>query len=125
MMRNIDLEMVAVILLLAFSFHGEAGVGSSGLSFNFYDESCPQLENIVRAGVGSLFLADPTTPAALLRLMFHDCQVQVHTMCVFVSMWGFLCLFTLQELEDCLYLSALGLLRCLHTLSLCVLLILG
>ncbi|XP_011100754.1 peroxidase 29 [Sesamum indicum] len=76
MMRNMDLEMVAVLLLLAFSFHGEAGVGSSGLSFNFYDESCPQLENIVRAGVGSLFLADPTTPAALLRLMFHDCQVQ-------------------------------------------------
>ncbi|KAL0376348.1 UNVERIFIED_CONTAM: Peroxidase 29 [Sesamum calycinum] len=72
-MRNMDLKMVVVILLLAFSFHGE---GSSGLSFNFYDESCPQLEDMVRAGVRSLFLADPTTPAALLRLMFHDCQVQ-------------------------------------------------
>ncbi|KAL0457505.1 UNVERIFIED_CONTAM: Peroxidase 29 [Sesamum latifolium] len=76
MMRNMDLKIVVVILLLAFSFHGAAGVGSSGLSFNFYDESCPQLEDIVRAGVRSLFLADPTTPAALLRLMFHDCQVQ-------------------------------------------------
>ncbi|KAL0414835.1 UNVERIFIED_CONTAM: Peroxidase 29 [Sesamum radiatum] len=73
MMRNMDLKIVVVILLLAFSFHGE---GSSGLSFNFYDESCPQLEDIVRAGVRSLFLADPSTPAALLRLMFHDCQVQ-------------------------------------------------
>ncbi|KAI3469205.1 hypothetical protein Pfo_025868, partial [Paulownia fortunei] len=71
-LKNMDLKILAVIFLLVFSFHAEAG----GLSYNFYDQSCPQLEDIVRAGVQSVSLTDPTTPAALLRLMFHDCQVQ-------------------------------------------------
>ncbi|KAK6160976.1 hypothetical protein DH2020_004357 [Rehmannia glutinosa] len=67
-----DLKIVAVITIFLQSFHAEAG----GLSYNFYDQSCPQLENIVRAQVQYVSLADPTTPSALLRLLFHDCQVQ-------------------------------------------------
>ncbi|KAK6160985.1 hypothetical protein DH2020_004366 [Rehmannia glutinosa] len=66
-----DLKIVAVITIF-LSFHAEAG----GLSYNFYDQSCPQLENIVRVQVQYVSLTDPTTPSALLRLMFHDCQVQ-------------------------------------------------
>ncbi|KAK4380121.1 hypothetical protein RND71_001983 [Anisodus tanguticus] len=46
------------------------------LSYGFYDKVCPQLEGIIRGGVESMSFTDPTTPAALLRLMFHDCQVQ-------------------------------------------------
>ncbi|KAL7104795.1 hypothetical protein ACP275_07G004800 [Erythranthe tilingii] len=63
-----------VVVVLGCLKNGEAvGVG---LSDNFYAESCPEVESIVRAGVQSASLTDPTTPAALLRLMFHDCQVQ-------------------------------------------------
>ncbi|XP_047947695.1 peroxidase 29 [Salvia hispanica] len=50
--------------------------GAGRLSYNFYKESCPQVENIVREGVHSASIFDPTTSAALLRLLFHDCQVQ-------------------------------------------------
>lgn len=51
--------------------------GAGRLSLDFYKESCPQVENIVREGVHSASFFDPTTSAALLRLLFHDCQVQV------------------------------------------------
>lgn len=50
---------------------------NNGLSYGFYDQSCPQLEGIVRTAIQAFLLSDPTTAAALLRLMFHDCQVQV------------------------------------------------
>ncbi|CAA0841465.1 Peroxidase 29 [Striga hermonthica] len=65
-------KICAVIFLLLLSFRAESG----RLSYDFYHQSCPQLYGIVRAGVESASVLDPTTPAALLRLMFHDCQVQ-------------------------------------------------
>ncbi|GER33400.1 peroxidase family protein [Striga asiatica] len=65
-------KICAVIFLLLLIFRAE----SVSLSYDFYHQSCPQLEHIVRAEVESASVLDPTTPAALLRLMFHDCQVQ-------------------------------------------------
>uniref|UniRef100_A0A7N0ZRJ5 Peroxidase n=1 Tax=Kalanchoe fedtschenkoi TaxID=63787 RepID=A0A7N0ZRJ5_KALFE len=52
------------------------GVDGGGLSYNFYEQSCPQAEDIVRDAMRAVFMADPAAPPALLRLMFHDCQVQ-------------------------------------------------
>lgn len=69
-----DLKIVAVLFSLIFrSTFAYAG----GLSLNFYEQSCPQVEYIVRTSLRSISLTDPTTPAAILRLLFHDCQVQV------------------------------------------------
>lgn len=47
------------------------------LSYGYYKTSCPDLESVVKAEVLSSSLIDSTSPAALLRLLFHDCQVQV------------------------------------------------
>ncbi|KAJ7528850.1 hypothetical protein O6H91_15G023100 [Diphasiastrum complanatum] len=46
------------------------------LKFDFYSKSCPQLQRIVKETVAFYSSQDPTTPAPLLRLLFHDCFVQ-------------------------------------------------
>ncbi|CAI9118888.1 OLC1v1020515C1 [Oldenlandia corymbosa var. corymbosa] len=65
-----------VFLLFLVMMMSSRVVGSEGISFDYYKESCPGVENIVREKLQSVSLLDPTTPAAMLRLMFHDCQVQ-------------------------------------------------
>lgn len=50
---------------------------SANLSFNFYAASCPPAEFTVRNTVRSASSVDPTVPGKLLRLLFHDCFVEV------------------------------------------------
>ncbi|XP_058068190.1 peroxidase 57-like [Magnolia sinica] len=46
------------------------------LELNFYRNSCPQAEAVVRKAVEEHFLRDPSIPAGLLRLHFHDCFIR-------------------------------------------------
>lgn len=64
---------ILVLCLVVFKF----GVEGGELSYDFYEKSCPGVENIIKAGLEPILVTDITSPAALLRLMFHDCQVQV------------------------------------------------
>ncbi|PON64942.1 Peroxidase [Parasponia andersonii] len=61
-----------ILIMMGTDEHVESG----GLTYDFYEETCPEVENIVRAGVQPVFSTDIASPAAFLRLMFHDCQVQ-------------------------------------------------
>ncbi|KAL6626317.1 hypothetical protein ACP70R_030043 [Stipagrostis hirtigluma subsp. patula] len=47
----------------------------AGLQYNFYSSSCPNAEQTVRNVVYKMIDADPTMPAAFIRLLFHDCFV--------------------------------------------------
>ncbi|XP_057839183.2 peroxidase 12 [Cryptomeria japonica] len=47
-----------------------------GLSWTFYNTSCPTLESIVRERIEFYLNQDITQAAGLLRLHFHDCFVQ-------------------------------------------------
>ncbi|KAI5055626.1 hypothetical protein GOP47_0029147 [Adiantum capillus-veneris] len=47
-----------------------------GLSWTFYQESCPQLESIIYSTLMPFLDDDITQAAGLLRLHFHDCFVQ-------------------------------------------------
>ena len=51
----------------------------SGLSYTFYNTSCPDFETIVRTRLQTEFASDIGLAAGLLRLHFHDCFVQVST----------------------------------------------
>jgi peroxidase len=46
------------------------------LQCDFYNASCPGVEELVRSELKAKFAADVTLPAALLRLHFHDCFVR-------------------------------------------------
>jgi peroxidase len=47
------------------------------LSPSFYAQSCPGVELAVRDVVRSASTLDPSIPGKLLRLVFHDCFVEV------------------------------------------------
>lgn len=48
----------------------------NGLSWTFYNSSCPKLESIIRKHLKKVFEDDIGQSAGLLRLHFHDCFVQ-------------------------------------------------
>ncbi|GJS91511.1 peroxidase 12-like protein [Tanacetum coccineum] len=47
-----------------------------GLSFDFHQTTCPQLESIVRSQLETELAAEIGQAAGLLRLHFHDCFVR-------------------------------------------------
>ncbi|GAB4860577.1 hypothetical protein Ancab_035737 [Ancistrocladus abbreviatus] len=47
------------------------------LEYDYYRESCPQAERIVRNAVRSQHKVRPDIAPALLRLVFHDCFIEV------------------------------------------------
>lgn len=53
------------------------GLVSTELAMEYQENACPNLEQLVMRTLSGETLTDPTTPATLLRLLFHDCQVQV------------------------------------------------
>ncbi|KAJ9146066.1 hypothetical protein P3X46_028381 [Hevea brasiliensis] len=46
----------------------------NGLSWTFYQNTCPQLETIIRRKLNQVFTWDIGQAAGLLRLQFHDCS---------------------------------------------------
>ncbi|KAL5096397.1 hypothetical protein RYX36_000724 [Vicia faba] len=66
--------LVFVSLLFLFLIDGSKGQ----LKMDFYSDTCFLAELIVHDVVREAALSDPTVPAGLLRLHFHDCFVEVY-----------------------------------------------
>ncbi|CAL4973660.1 unnamed protein product [Urochloa decumbens] len=52
------------------------GLPVAGLAVGFYNESCPEVEDMVLAEMRAIVAKDWTVGPALLRFMFHDCLVR-------------------------------------------------
>lgn len=57
----------------------------SSLRYDFYRESCPLAEQIIRSTVHDEYAKNPLMIPAILRMAFHDCFVKV----VFYSYFNF------------------------------------
>lgn len=56
-----------------------------GLSPHFYRSTCPQADEIVVSVLKKAIAKEPRIAASLLRLLFHDCFVQVITSIIIIK----------------------------------------
>ncbi|KAJ0515823.1 putative peroxidase [Helianthus annuus] len=64
-------------LIFCFIFIGLAHLNLvNALSPTYYDQTCPNAESTITSVVKKAMLNDPTVPAALLRMHFHDCFIR-------------------------------------------------
>lgn len=66
---------VAVVYSSAALAENEDGAG--GLVMNYYKDSCPQAEEIIKEQVQLLYKRHKNTAFSWLRNIFHDCFVEV------------------------------------------------
>ncbi|KAJ6990707.1 hypothetical protein NC653_019079 [Populus alba x Populus x berolinensis] len=52
------------------------GPNAQGLSYDFYDKTCPNVEKIIHNVVSQKLLEAPVAAAGALRIFFHDCFVE-------------------------------------------------
>ncbi|XP_037457247.1 peroxidase P7-like [Triticum dicoccoides] len=65
----------ALALLLFAALASTAVNGDHKLSARYYDETCPNVQRVVRAVMAYKVASEPAVAPALLRLFFHDCFV--------------------------------------------------
>lgn len=73
------LLLIAVLSLSAAGFRTAVAEDSSddvGLMMNFYKDTCPQAEDIIREQVALLYKRHKNTAFSWLRNIFHDCAVE-------------------------------------------------
>ncbi|KAJ0087979.1 hypothetical protein Patl1_32064 [Pistacia atlantica] len=64
--------LIFLLLPLFLQFHS----GKSELQYNYYAESCPNAEEIIKKGVIKLYNTHGNTAVSWVRNLFHDCVVK-------------------------------------------------
>lgn len=75
--RMIILKSPILLLSLFFFFFFFTTTTNAQLNPNFYRNTCPNVETLVRNAVQAKFRQTFVTAPATLRLFFHDCFVRV------------------------------------------------
>lgn len=76
--HSMEILKILVVVIFGVVLHGIETLGDGLLVFDYYKETCPFVEDIIRRQVEIAVLKDPRMAASLLRLHFHDCFVMVH-----------------------------------------------
>ncbi|KAJ6742577.1 PEROXIDASE 25-RELATED [Salix viminalis] len=72
MARTISSALIFLLLPLLLQFYS----GKSELQFNYYAQSCPRAEEIIKEQVVRLYSKHGNTAVSWVRNLFHDCMVQ-------------------------------------------------
>ncbi|KAK4761148.1 hypothetical protein SAY87_006041 [Trapa incisa] len=75
-MRTRQFLLSCLLLLLGACLLANVLTDASPLEIHFYRKSCPQAEYFVKNIVTRWVSQDPSLPAGLLRLQFHDCFIR-------------------------------------------------
>lgn len=71
--ENIFFPIIFFLLTLLSASKAELQAG-------YYDQTCPQLEQIISETVLNASKHDPKVPARILRMFFHDCFIRVSSL---------------------------------------------
>lgn len=69
---NVISTLTFLLLPLLLQFH----IGMSDLRLNYYSDSCPRAEEIIKEQVTSLYYKHGNTAVSWIRNLFHDCSVK-------------------------------------------------
>lgn len=75
-MARLNLLMAVVLSIFSVSIVLTPNLASAQLKTNYYANTCPNVESIVRNVVNQKFKQTFVTVPAVLRLFFHDCFVE-------------------------------------------------
>ncbi|XP_071734306.1 peroxidase 66 [Rutidosis leptorrhynchoides] len=71
-MTKISITPIITFILILNVVHYSEAV----LSAHYYDQTCPQAENIIYQTIRDASIYDPKVPARILRMFFHDCFIR-------------------------------------------------
>ena len=77
--KNIKFPIIFLFLTLLPVLKAE-------LDAHYYDQTCPQLEDIISETLLSASKQDPRVPARILRMFFHDCFIRVWSLSLSLSL---------------------------------------
>ncbi|KAJ0734555.1 putative peroxidase [Helianthus annuus] len=72
-----DAKILHLLLLIGYSLLiSFISPSDSSLEYDYYRESCPQAQQVIRSTLRRIYDRNSTVAPAILRLVFHDCFVQ-------------------------------------------------
>lgn len=73
-----QLQTMALLFSQLFIINGIFDTGKGDLLLNYYSESCPNAEDIIKQEVTDLYNKHGNTAVSWVRNLFHDCMVKVY-----------------------------------------------
>lgn len=65
--------------LMTWYMEDDSDHQSYSLHYDFYQDSCPTAERIITIGIREVYAANPSVAPSLIRLLFHDCFIEVRS----------------------------------------------